>query len=265
MAIKIKKKDQSEGSEEEAVEEQAASGATLTDDADPILRASWETASWVEENRGLVLGGIFVVLIAVIGGYFGLQYLESQKVKASSALTPAIESYTTLIEGSREIEAIKSNPDIEAPEKTYESDEAKWQDVYDNADKALAKHPNSEIANASRLAKAAAALKLGKTDEAIELYTSYLESPTDPSMEAAVLQGLATAHANAENWDDATATLDKLGELDEAYAEAARYQKARILERAGKADEAKKLYHEILDEDPNHPQKADIERRLANM
>lgn len=264
MAIKIKKKDRPEGSDDESVEAQAAP-ATLGKDADPLMKASWETASWVEENRGLVLAGIAILLVAVIGGYFGLQYLEAQKVEASTALTPAVESYTTLIDGSREMEAIKSNPDIEAPDKTFESDEAKWQDIYDKADSALKKHPSAEIAAAARLSKAAAAIKLGKNEEAIALYQKYLDAPVEPAMKTAVLQGMATAHANAEQWDEAIATLDKLAELDEDYAEAARYEKARILERAGKAEKAKELYHEILDTEPNHPQKADIERRLANM
>lgn len=264
MAIKIKKKDPTPDSDESPVEE-PVSRAALSANADALTRASWETASWVEENRHLVFGGIIAILIAVIGGYFGLEYLESQKVEASNSLTPAFDAYSQLVEGSAELEALKSNPDLEAPSETFESEEKKWQGVYDEASASLNKHPNTEVALSAQLAKAAAAVKLSKFDEAIALYEQFRASSTDPAMESVVIQGLATAYAGAEKWDEAIAALDELAEVDEAYSSVARYQKARIYERADQKDKAKELYHEILDQEPDHPSRGDIERRLANM
>lgn len=264
MAIKIKKKDGSKDSEESAVEAGGAAGR-LSEDADPFLRASWETASWMEENRSLVIGGVLLMLVVVVAAYMGLGFLENEKVQASNSLTPAFDSYNTMLEGSKELEAVKSNPDLEAPKKTYKTDEERWQAVYDDADKALKDHANAEIAIAAKLTKAAAAAKLGKYDEAIALYKDYESISPDPSMKVAALQGLATAYAAADKNDEAIKTLDEIAALDPQFASGARYQKARILQHAGKTDEAKKLYHEILDNDPDHPSKADIERRLANM
>ncbi len=272
MAIKIKKKDSSSGNDpSEAPELLDESGAPvgapsrLGEDADPILKASWETASWVEENRYLVLGIVGVVFLAIVGGYFGLQVLESQNEEASSTLTPALEDYSTMIEGSPELESLKSNPDIEAPEKTFETNQARWEAVYAGANETLSKHPQGEIAQAATLMKASAAAQLGKTEEAIQLYESYRATSNDDSMKVPVLQGLAGVYASAEKWDEALETLDELSKLDDSYASAVDYQKARILERAGRGEDARKLYHSILEEDPNHPSKADIERRLATM
>lgn len=266
MAIKIKKKDGKDEAEAEAEVEAAAAGAVeLSEEADPFLRASWETASWIEDNRMLVLGGIATVLIAILAGYGGLSYLEQGKVEASAALTPAFQDYNTLIEGSKEYDSLKANPDIKLPEKTFKSDDERWQAIYDDASGALAKHPSSEVALAATLTKASAAAKLGKHDEAIELYKEYIATSPDSSMKTAAQHGLATAYASAEKWDDALAALDELAKTSEEYEASLRYQRARILQRAGKSDEAKTLYHEILDKDPAHPSKADIERRLANM
>lgn len=272
MAIKIKKKDGSQEPESSSEVEEAeqlsaaeAAKAALSEDADPFLRASWETASWIEENRGLVLGAIAIVLIAVIGGYFGLQVLESQKVEASSTLTPAFDDFTTILEGSPQHEAIKANPDLEMPEKTFPNDKARWQAVYDDAEKTLSTHPKGDVAQAARLTKAAAAIKLEKPDEAIALYQAYLGNAQDEAMKVAVLQGLATAYARAEKWDEALKTLDELAAVDEDFVSGVKYQKARLLQRAGKKEEAKALFHEILDKEPDHPSKSDIERRLATM
>lgn len=267
MAIKIKKKDGSADPEAEAdVAEDVPEGLpALGADADPFLKVSWDTASWVEENRQIVVGAILLVLVAIIGGYIGLEYLESQNVEASATLTPAFESYNTLIEGSAEMEAISANPDLDAPEKTYENDKKRWEDVYAAANVALSKHPNAEIATPAKLAKAAAAVKLGKNDEAIELYKEFKGATNDQTLKPIAVQGLATAYAAAEKWDEAIGALDELAGMGESYAGSVQYQKARILERSGKTDQAKELYHKVLDENPGHPDKSDIERRLANM
>lgn len=267
MAIKIKKKDGTPDAPppEDAALEVAGSAGELSEDADPFLRAAWQTESWVEENRTLILGGVLAVLVAVVGGYFGLGFLENQKVQASSALTPAFDSYNTVLEGSKELEAIKSNPDLPAPKKTFKSDRERWEAVYAAADSALKQHPSGDISHAATLSKASAAAQLEKYDEAIALYQSYQQAAKDDSMKLAALQGLATTYSAAQKWDEAVRALDEIAALDEQFASGAKYQKARVLERAGKAEEAKKLYHEILDKDADHPSKSDIERRLANM
>lgn len=273
MAIKIKKKDGRDDDEaaiddvESAIEAGAAGVATtkLSEDADPFLRASWETASWIEEHRLAVVGLVVLVFLAVLGGYIGLGFLENQKVEASKALTPAFDSYNTLIEGSEALEQIAANPDLEAPDKTYKSDNERWQAVYDQASAALVQHPNADIALGAKLTKAASASKLEKYDEAIKLYNEYIESTTEPAMKTLALHGLATTYAAAAKWDEALKALDDLAASEPAFEPATRYQKARILERAARVEDAKKLYHEILDTEPNHPSKSDIERRLANM
>mgnify|MGYP006189433031 CR=1 FL=1 len=273
MAIKIKKKDGS-GAQDEAPElvdetagpaEAAGARAALSADADPLLKASWETATWVEENRMLVVGAVVLVFVAIIGGYVGLQVLESQQVTASNTMSPTFDAYTTLVDGSAEMEALKANPNIPAPETTFESNAERWQAVYDKAAATLAAHPKGDVAQAARLAQASAAVKIDKADEAVALYEKFLAQNTDEAMKVAALQGLATAYSRAEKWDEAVESLDQLAALGDDFGAGAKYQKARILQRAGKSEEAKALYHEILDEQPEHPSRADIERRLATM
>ena len=259
MAIKIKKKGERP---EEPAQDEVIDMEPVAPAADPFARATVGGASWIEEHRGLVLGGIAAVFVIILAGYFGLEYLESQKVDASAALSPALENYHTIVEGSPEYEAVQANDKITL-ERTFPSVEAKWQAVYDAAAEALSQYDTGQVAQSARLTKAAAALRLGKNEEALELYEAYLAKPHPDAGVFAVYNGMATAYAAQQKWDQAAQTFDELAEADEAYAGLARYQKARVLEEAGKPEEAKALYHEILEADPSTPFKNDIERRLA--
>ena len=261
MAIKIRKRGDDDNKPETDAPEGQTGGAPA--DVDPVLQATMRGASWMEENRGLMIGGIIAVVIAAIGVWVGTNYMEGQEVEASTTLSPALWDYDVPVEGSQEMEMIRQSDVVEPPENTFGSDKERWQAVYDQADESLAQNNSGPVAQSARLTKAAAASRLGKFDEAIELYSAYLEGPTDEGMLPFVYLGLATAHGAKGNVEKAGANYDKLVEQNEAYEGLAMYQKAKVLEAAGKTEKAKELYHEILETSPKTPYRADIERRLA--
>lgn len=260
MAIKIRKRGDGDKPETDAPEEQSGGVAP---EADPVLKATMRGASWMEENRNLVVGGVIALVVAVIGVWVGTSYIDSQEVEASSTLSPALWDYGVPVEGTEEMEQIRQIDVIEPPENAFESEEARWQAVYKKAGDSLEKNQSGPVAQSARLTRAAAASRLGKFDEAIKLYTAYLEGPTDEAMLPFAYLGLATAHGAKGNVEKAAANYDKLVENNEAYEGLAMYQKAKVLEAAGKTDEAKELYHEILETNPKTPYREDIERRLA--
>jgi len=151
------------------------------------------------------------------------------------------------------------------PDDAFESHEAKWTAILESSDATLEKHPGGELARAARLTRGAALMKLGKVDESVSAYEEVLGAAANDTEKIAAHHGLATAYASQEKWDEALAQYDALSELDESLADAMRYHRARLLEKAGKVDEAKKIYHAIIEDEPMHPQKSDIERRLATL
>lgn len=258
MAIKIRKRDNERDPESDAPEQ---TGDPANSDA--FVEATVRSASWIEENRKLVFGAVIALIVAAIGIWVAVGYVDSQKIEASSELSPALWAYSVPVEGSPETEAIRENADIDLPEKVYASDSERWQAVYDEASSAMESQSSEEVTQAARLSKAAAAAQLDKTDEARELYSAYLDGDTDPSMIPFAYLGLAGAQAAEGDAEAAAETLDKLAQQGEDYEAMALYQKGQVLEGSGSEQEAKEIYQELLESHPQNPYRDDIERRLA--
>jgi tetratricopeptide (TPR) repeat protein len=260
MAIKIRKRNDDDQPDGDAPEGQEAAGPQASD---PVLQATMRGASWMEENRNLVIGGAIALVVAVIGIWAGTSYVESQKLEASSTLSPALWDYTAPVKGSPTMEMITQAQEVDAPETVYASETERWQAIYDKADASLTGNKTGPLAQTARLTKAAAANRLAKFDEAISLYQAYLDNKTDEAMLPFAYLGLANAYGAKGEVDKAGANYDKLVEADASYEGLAQFQKAKVLEGAGEVDKAKSLYHEILESDPKTPYRDDIERRLA--
>ena len=136
-----------------------------------------------------------------------------------------------------------------------------WQTIYDKAGETLAGHDGGEIGRSACFTKASAAFKLGKVDESITLYEEAIAGARGESLDFARV-GLASSLAAKGEHDKVLATYDELAK-SENYAAFAKYEKARLLQRAGKSEDAKTLYHEILESHPMTTFRDDIERRLA--
>lgn len=231
--------------------------------SDPILDATLQGVSWADENRNLVLGGILLVIVAALGVWIYSAYSSSQQVQASQVLSPALWEYETLLTDSPTMDQIKESGIIAPPEHTFASETERWQQVYDVAGKALAEYSSGAIAQSARVTRAAAAMRLQKNDEAIKLYTEYLDGKTSDALVPLAYMGLGSAYAAAGKVDEAAANFDKLGKTNAAWATTANFAKARLFDAAGKKEQARELYHEILEADPETPHRDEIERALA--
>jgi tetratricopeptide (TPR) repeat protein len=260
MAIKIRKRNDGDQSDADAPEGQDAGAPAASD---PVLNATMRGASWMEQNRNLLIGGGIALVVAVVGIWAGTSYVENQKLEASSTLSPALWDYNAPVKGSPTMEMLTQNEEVAAPKTAFGSEGERWQAIYDKADASLGQHKTGPLAQTARLTQAAAATRLDKHDEAIKLYKAYLGNKTEETMLPFVYLGLANAHGAKGNVEKASANYDKLITQDSSYESLAQFQKAKVLEGAGKVDEAKGIYHEILESDPKTPYRDDIERRLA--
>lgn len=232
---------------------------------DAFEAASIKSAAWIDDNRNLAIGVVVAVVVAAIGVFAAVQYTSSQAESASASLSQALASFEVLVEGSSELEAIKANPEIPAPTVTFESNEKKWQTIYDEASATIAEHGGGAVGSTAQLTKAAAAFNLKKFDEATTLYNEYLAGSPTKDVKPFAYFGLANSLAAQGEFDKAIVQLDKVAETNPDQAIMIQYEKARMLERAGKVEEAKKLYHDILETEPESTFRSDIERRLATI
>ncbi|MGM0556056.1 MAG: tetratricopeptide repeat protein [Myxococcota bacterium] len=259
MAIKVRKKDPNKEEDPEKQEENAPAQQAAA--PDPFLNATTSTASWIEENRGLALGGLALVIIAIMGGFGVMEYMKSQGVKASAHLTPAFSAYETPVSGSPELDTL-SEAGITIDETHANSDE-QWNKVLGAANATLEAKKKGPLVQSARLTKGAAAVRLEKWDDAISAYEDFLAADHSEDIAPFVHQALASAYAGKGDVESARAQLDKLSEAGENYEEIANFQEAIILDNAGETDKAKDLYHGILEANPESPYKSEIERRLA--
>lgn len=272
MAIKIRKRQgdgertpASDASENAPIEMESGAPRVGVAPAgsDPILDATLQGVSWVERNRSLVLGAILLAVVAALGVWIYSAYSSSQQVQASQVLSPALWEYETLLADSPTMDQIKESGVIPPPEHTFANETERWQQIYDVAGKALAENSSGPIAQSARVTRAAAALHLQKNDEAIKLYTEYLAGKTSDALVPLAYMGLGSAYAAEGKVDEAAANFDKLSKTNAAWATTANFAKARVFDAAGKKEQARELYHEILEADPDTQHRDEIERALA--
>jgi hypothetical protein len=125
------------------------------------------------------------------------------------------------------------------------------------------------LRNEGRLRRGPLLLVLGRAPEAIKGYQELLGDKLDDRLRFLAREGLGYAQEQSGDLQAASATFDKLTE-DAApfketgfYKDRAAYHKARIAELRGNAEDAKKLYREVLDKNPTTSLRDEIANRLA--
>lgn len=150
----------------------------------------------------------------------------------------------------------------------FKTDEERKQAGIREADAFLAAHNRGKLAAMARLLKAGYLSDLGKPGEALPLYEALVagdELPAD--LQILALDGLALAQEAMGKEDAALASFEKLSAAAKAqdgfFADRAAYNKARLLEKQGKTEEARKLYRDITSSFPNSQLRQEATRRLA--
>ena len=118
-------------------------------------------------------------------------------------------------------------------------------------------------------ARAARWFGAGRADDAISTYQSVLSGKLEGRLRFLAIEGLGYAQEAKGDLTAASATFAKLGTEAGSdkeggfYKDRAVYHQARLAELRGNAGDAKKLYREVLDKNPNTSLRADITNRLA--
>lgn len=231
---------------------------------DAFHQASYKAASWTEQHGSTVGIAVLVAIVVGLGALGYKQWSASQAVTNSAQVSKAIKSYATLVEGSQQEAMLKQLRKDFKPAKSFPNEKARWEAVYSEADASLKAYPSGGLAVSARLSKAAAAYRLGKFDEAISTYEAALKDPLSKPMRPFATYGLALSQAGKGDTDAAVKTLEGLKD-DKSFDVLAAYQKARLLDLAGKNDAARDAYHKAIEAHPQSPFKSDMERRLSKL
>ncbi len=224
---------------------------------DKFQVAAGQAAGWAKTHEKQIVGGVVAALV-VAGVVLGIgQYLRAQELKAGALLYRALDA------ADGEISSVPL-PGVQKP--LFKSEAERQQAVLAAADEVRKQYPSSEAARTAALLAADAQLRLGKVDQAISSYQAWLGGATQgDSLRFAALEGLASAHEAKNDLDAAAKDYDQLGREVAFYKDRAALERARVLVKAGKADEAKKVLSTFADDFKESPLKTEAQERLARL
>jgi predicted negative regulator of RcsB-dependent stress response len=200
---------------------------------DQFQVAFGRAATWVASNEKHV-AWIAAGLVALVAAGVGVNaWRGSREQQAAGLLYKALED----MEG-----VISSVPVPALSTPTFKTVEEKQRAVLAASEEVRRQYPSSEAARTATLAAGEAHFKLGEHDLAIASWEDYLRSAKDgDSLRFAALDGIARAQEAKGALDQSAATFERLASEAVFYRDRATLERARVLAKAGKGDEAKKI------------------------
>jgi len=208
---------------------------------DKFQVAASEAASWMATRQKQIVGGV-VVALAVVAIVIGIQsWRDGQKTKAGADLYRAIDTATA------QVSAVPL-PNAEGP--TFKTDEEKEKAALAEAEKVRQRHGGTRAALTATLVEGDAQLALKDWDKAAATYQRYLDgAPADDSLRFGAFDGLARAQEGKGDLDAAAKTWEKAGGIA-FFKDRAALERARVLGKAGKVDDARRALEGVSKESP---------------
>ncbi|HEX8908851.1 MAG TPA: tetratricopeptide repeat protein [Anaeromyxobacteraceae bacterium] len=219
---------------------------------DKFQVAATEAAAWAStRRRQIVFAGVgAVVVLAAVLAFSA--YLESQRASAGGLLYRAIDA------ASGEVSSIP----LPGVDRIYKSSEEKQRAVLEAAGAVRERHGASRAAATAALLQGDAHLALGEWDKAIASYQTFLDkASSDDSLRFGGLDGLARAQEGKGDLAAAAATYERAAQID-FYRDRAALERARVLVKAGKKDEALKALEGV---GKDSPLSVEAQERLARL
>ncbi len=202
---------------------------------------------FVEQHRGLVWGGIALVVVC-IGGLITFNWVSQQEQEAAWELQGQAQ-HMYLDRPLNDIEKGKSN---------IQQASGMFQDI-------LEQYPGTPSAKVSSFLLGNSLMENKKYDRAIEAYTSFLqEHAQDHVLVGLVQQRLGLAHLLNGNREAAMSALDAVMENPHALnKDQVLFELAKFAESEEKTDNAVKRYKQLIQEFPLSPFSTEASLRIT--
>lgn len=223
---------------------------------DQFQVAATQAVDWMAHRRKQVLIGVGTVLAVVVLVTVFMSVSASRERESGALLYRVVEA------AGGEISSV---PLSGVPAPLFKSDEERQRAVIEAAEKVRARHGGSRAATTATLLMGHAQFRLGEWDKALESYRAFLAgAPKDDSMRFAALDGVARALESKGQLDDAVKAWDEAAS-EAAHADRAALEKARVLAKAGKTDDARKLLQGFPEAHKESMLQAEAAERLARL
>ncbi len=229
--------------------------------------AEW-SAKFAKERRQPLIVGATMLGTVIVGSIVFSVVSEGRAARATEALS-RIEHIATADlrpDGAPAPGAEGAPPDDGLPH--YKTEKERNEATLKELDAFLA-GPRNALTTDARLERGPILLALGRAPEAITTYEAVLADKPDERLRFLAREGLGYAQEQKGDLEAASATFAKLSDdvavfkNGEFYKDRALFHKARISAERGNADEARKLYKEVLEKNPTTSLRDEITNRLA--
>ncbi len=200
---------------------------------DAVLVGATSLFDWLVERKALV-GGIFAAVVVAAG--IGAAVSSSNEAKRHAA-GEKLANVVTL-----DAKPVGAAGDAADADKGFATKDEKTKAVSEALDTFLKENAGTSAASTASLLSAQRALADGKADEAIAGFEAALKGSSGLGLFAT--EGLGYAHEAKGDLAKAGETFAKLTGLGAPGR--ATYHKARLLQKQGKTDEARKAYEEVV-------------------
>jgi hypothetical protein len=218
--------------------------------------AATQAASWAAGRRTpLLLAALAVVVVAVAIAALS-SWRASKRIDAGRAL------YAALVAADGEVSSVPL-PGAQGP--IFKTDAERQRAVLERAQGVRQEFASSRAAATAALVEGDARFRLGEHDAALAAYRAFLErAEKDDPLRFAAEEGAARVHEAKSELAEAAQAWARAGEV-KAFADRATIERARVLARAGQADEAKKLLAAFPEQFKESSLRAEAAEQLAKL
>jgi tetratricopeptide (TPR) repeat protein len=216
-----------------------------------------QAAGWMARHRRTVFG-LLGAAGAVVVASVAVSALQGRRAETAGA---ALSAVAAAMQGE-----ISTVPLPGASGPFYPSEEARQRAVLEAAQRVAAEFPGTAAGHTAALAAADARFKLGEWDAALAGYQAYVaEAGEGDSLLFGALEGIALVEEAKGNPEAAVLAYERLAREVPAQAARADLERARLLARSGKADEARALLASFPEKHGDSPLVAEAAERLARL
>jgi tetratricopeptide (TPR) repeat protein len=192
-----------------------------------------QAMSWVAARQKVIIALVGVAAVAIVAMAIAGSLSEKREKKAGGLLYKAFDA----LDGE-----ISSVPLPGLAKPTFKTEEERAKAVIAAAEQVRKEYANTPAAVTAALAIGDAQLGLAQYDAALAAYEDFLKSaPKDDSLRFSAIEGVAHVEEAKGALDKAAETYDRLGKEAPFYKDRAALERARVLAKAGKTEEARKI------------------------
>jgi tetratricopeptide (TPR) repeat protein len=224
---------------------------------DKFLATFGHAATWMTSHRGAVLTLLAAVGILAVAAIV-VSLVQGRRAQEAGA---ALSALTAVLEGE-----ISPVPLPGSPGPFYPTAQARQRAVLEAAENVAEAYPGTPAGRTATLAAADARFRLGEWDAAVAGYQRYLEGAgAGDSLAFGAIEGMALAEEARGNQDAAAAAWERLARDVPAQSDRADLERARLLVRVGRTEEARAVLSAFPEAHPESALVAEAAERLARL